>query len=68
MQYMEQFGVVGYSLVMKPDGKLLNSSTMKGEEFLHSNFSISQKFSTFCGKYILTRLHKHSSFGVVGYM
>ena len=50
MQYIEQFDAIGVCLVTKPDGQLLSSSTLKGEEFLLSEKTVSQKFSAFCSK------------------
>ena len=52
MEYIEQFGAVGYCLVMKPNNLLVNASTVKGEEFLLSDTQTSQRFSAFCGMFI----------------
>eukprot|EP00112_Aurelia_sp_Birch-Aquarium-sp1_P004266 Seg1481.8 transcript_id=Seg1481.8/GoldUCD/mRNA.D3Y31 product="hypothetical protein" protein_id=Seg1481.8/GoldUCD/D3Y31 len=48
MQYMEQFGCIGFCLSMKPNGKLLTASTIKGEEYLMSGNAMTRGFSEFC--------------------
>ena len=47
MQYMEQFGCVGFCLSMKPNGKLLTASTIKGEEYLMSDNTMTRGFFFF---------------------
>lgn len=56
MEYIEQFGAVGYCLVMKPNKLLVNASTLKGEEFLVSDSQTSQRFSAFCGMFIQRKI------------
>eukprot|EP00794_Sanderia_malayensis_P012403 gene12403-13687_t len=48
MQYMEQFGCIGFCLSMKPNGKLLTASTIKWEEYLMSGNAMTRGFSEFC--------------------
>ncbi|XP_065068450.1 uncharacterized protein LOC135693806 [Rhopilema esculentum] len=48
MQYMEQFGCTGFSLVMKPNGKILSASTANGEEFIVNERQLSRRFSEYC--------------------
>ena len=51
MQYMEQFGCIGFTLAIKPSGKLVTASTLKGEEFLMSDRAVTRRFSEFCSEY-----------------
>ena len=50
MEYIEQFNAVGYCLVMKPNGKMVSSGTIRGEGFLASELATSRKFSDYCGE------------------
>ena len=51
MQYMEQFGCIGFCLAMKPSAKLVTAATLKGEEFLMSDTAVTRRFSEFCSEY-----------------